>query len=47
MKKVKISHGMNKLIKDFFKIMRKNVGRQTTNNYRKMHGLPMRRKSIE
>ena len=44
MKKIKRQHGMNKFIKDFFKIMRKNVGRRTTNNYKKMHGLPMRRK---
>lgn len=44
MKKIKTNHGINKFVKDALKIMRKNVGIQTTNNYRKMHGLPMRRK---
>lgn len=44
MKKIKRKHGINKFIKDFFKIMRKQLPVHTTNNYRKMHAKPMRRK---
>ena len=44
MRKIKQSHGSNRFADDFIKMLQKNVGRRTTNNYRKMHGLPMRRK---
>ena len=44
MRKIKRSHGTCRLIDDFIKNLNKRVGRRTTNNYRKMHGLPMRRK---
>lgn len=44
MKKIKTRHGMNKRVKDALKLMNQYVVRRTTNNYRKMHGLPMRRK---
>lgn len=44
MKKNKRSHGINKFVKDCFKIMKKCVARRTTNNWRKMHGKPMYRK---
>ena len=39
-------HGMNKYIKCVFKEMRKHVPAHMTNNYRKMHGFPMRRKYV-
>lgn len=44
MKKNKRSHGINKFVKDCFKIMKKCVARRTTNNWRKMHGKPMHKK---
>ena len=44
MKKTKRTHGVNKFVKDALKVMRKSISRKTTNNYRKMHGKPMRRK---
>lgn len=46
MKKIGRKHGMNKIIKDVLKAMRKHVHVHTTNNYRKMHGLSMRRKDV-
>ena len=39
-------HEMNKFIKSVLKEMRKHIHVHTTNNYRKMHGLPMRRKDV-
>lgn len=47
MKKICRKHGMNKFIKDFFKIMRERLPVHMTNNYRKMHRKPMRRKKWE
>lgn len=44
MKKDKIEHGINCFVKDVLKNMRKHVGRKATNNWRKMHGKPMRRR---
>lgn len=43
MKKNK-THGINRFVKDCFKIMGECVSRRTTNNWRKMHGRPMHRK---
>lgn len=45
MKKIKIKHRMNKKVKDALKLMNQYTVRRTTNNYRKMHGKPMRRKA--
>lgn len=44
MKRAKRAHGMNRIIDDFFKELYKHVGRKTTNNWRKMHNKPLRRK---
>ena len=44
MKKIKQSHGINLFVKDFLKILDDSVVRRTTNNWRKIHGKPMRRK---
>lgn len=44
MKKTKRSHGINKSVKGFLKILEKSVVIRTTNNWRKIHGKPMRRK---
>lgn len=35
---------MNKFVKDVLKAMWQCVGKRSTNNWRKMHGKPMRRK---
>lgn len=42
--KTKVNHGYNKLIKDLFKFLKRNECIKTTNNYRKMHGLPIYRR---
>ena len=44
MKKQKRSHGMNRFVDDTLKALRQCVGIRTNNNWRKMHGKPMRRK---
>ena len=45
MKKIKTRHGMNKRVKDLTRFLTNQcVVRRTTNNWRKMHGKPMRRK---
>ena len=46
MKKVKRSHGICRFVKDALKIMSKGIPRHLTNNHRKMHGLPLRRKYL-
>lgn len=45
MKKVKRNHGVNSFVRDALKIMSKYIDKCSTNNWRKMHGMPMRRKS--
>lgn len=45
MKKIKTRHGMNKRVKDLTRFLTHQcVVRRTTNNWRKMHKKPMRRK---
>ena len=44
MKRAKRAHGMNRVIDGFFKELYKHVGRKTTNNWRKIHNKPLRRK---
>lgn len=44
MKKRKRAHGMSRFIDEFAKLMWRHVCYHTTNNWRKMHGKPMRRK---
>lgn len=44
MKKIKRPHGFNRYYKKFFKIMYDLVPRRLSNNNRKMHGIPMKRK---
>lgn len=47
MKKYRVEHGTYNAVRKATRIMRKKVNRKTTNNYRKMHGKPMRRKCGE
>lgn len=44
MKKVKRNHGVNSFVRDTLKIMSKYIDKRSTNNWRKMHGKPMKRK---
>ena len=45
MKKIKTKHGMNKSVKDFIRFLTHQcVAMRTTNNWKKMHGKPMRRR---
>ena len=44
MKKKKRSHGMNRFVKETIKALKQCIVIKSTNNYRKMHGKPMRRK---
>lgn len=44
MKKVKRNHGVNSFVRDALKIMSKYIDKRSTNNWRKMHGKPMKRK---
>lgn len=43
-KKPKVFHGEYRLCRDIRRRMSVFIPRYTTNNYRKIHGLPMRRK---
>jgi len=43
-KEIKTSHGWKGIGRKVIRIMRKNAGKRTTNNYRKMHGVCTRRK---
>lgn len=45
MYKIKRNHGICRVVKQFIKSLQCIVARRTTNNWRKMHGLPMYRKA--